>query len=63
MTDLRCMSYTLKGMTEILVAGYQHYMLVIDIEKGIISKKVPRQILTDEERITKESIDSNRMPL
>ncbi|RKF57266.1 PAN2-PAN3 deadenylation complex catalytic subunit PAN2 [Erysiphe neolycopersici] len=40
MTDLRCMSYTTKGMTEILVAGHQHYMLVIDIEKGIISKKI-----------------------
>lgn len=40
MTELRCMSYTFKGMTEILVAGHQDQMYTIDVKKGTISKKV-----------------------
>lgn len=39
-TELRCMSYTLKGTTQILVAGHQPFMLVINVEKGNIAKKI-----------------------
>lgn len=41
MKDLRCMSYTSKGTSEILVAGLQDQMFVIDVDKGIITKQVP----------------------
>lgn len=34
------MSYTNKGNLEILVAGMQDYMFVIDVEKGAIVKQV-----------------------
>ncbi|RKF78846.1 PAN2-PAN3 deadenylation complex catalytic subunit PAN2 [Golovinomyces cichoracearum] len=40
MIDLRCMSYTFKGSAEILVAGHQHQMYTIDVEKGLITKKI-----------------------
>lgn len=40
MTDLHCMSYTSKGTSEIVVAGIQNQMFVIDVEKGTISKQV-----------------------
>lgn len=40
MKDLRCMSYTNKGTGEILVAGLQDQMFVIDVEKGTIAKQV-----------------------
>lgn len=38
--DLRCMSFTSKGTNEILVAGHQETMLVIDLTKGDIVKQV-----------------------
>lgn len=38
--DLRCMSFTSKGTAEILVAGLQDKMLVIDLNKGEIIKQV-----------------------
>jgi hypothetical protein len=41
MKDLRCMSFTSKGNTEILVAGLQDQMFTIDVEKGTITKQVP----------------------
>jgi PAB-dependent poly(A)-specific ribonuclease subunit 2 len=41
MKDLRCMSYTSKGASEILVAGLQDQMFTIDVEKGTIIKQVP----------------------
>lgn len=40
MQDLRCMSFTSKGTSEILVAGNQDQMFVIDIERGTIVKQV-----------------------
>ncbi|KAK4199754.1 putative PAB-dependent poly(A)-specific ribonuclease subunit PAN2 [Triangularia verruculosa] len=41
MTDLRCMSFTSKGASEILVAGWQDTMFVIDVVKGEVTKQVP----------------------
>ncbi|ESZ94294.1 hypothetical protein SBOR_5290 [Sclerotinia borealis F-4128] len=40
MKDLRCMSYTSRGTSEILVAGLQNQMFVIDVDKGIITKQI-----------------------
>jgi len=40
MKDLRCVSFTSKGTTEILVAGAQNIMFSIDIDKGVITKEV-----------------------
>lgn len=40
MTDLYCMSFTSKGTSEILVAGSQDIMFVVDVNKGEIVKKV-----------------------
>lgn len=40
MKDLRCMSFTSKGTSEILLAGLQDTMFIIDIEKGTVSKQV-----------------------
>jgi PAB-dependent poly(A)-specific ribonuclease subunit 2 len=42
MQDLRCMSYTGKGKetNQILVAGWQDQMFLIDVEKGTIVKQV-----------------------
>ncbi|PNY28099.1 PAB-dependent poly(A)-specific ribonuclease subunit PAN2 [Tolypocladium capitatum] len=40
MKDLRCMSFTSKGTTEIIVAGFQDVMLVIDLNKGEVVKQV-----------------------
>lgn len=40
MKDLRCMSFTSKGTAEILVAGLQDTMLVIDLNKGEVVKQV-----------------------
>lgn len=40
MKDLRCMSFTSKGTSEILVAGLQDYMFTIDVAKGEITKQV-----------------------
>ncbi|KAG9237025.1 PAB-dependent poly(A)-specific ribonuclease subunit PAN2 [Amylocarpus encephaloides] len=41
MKELRCMSFTSKGTSEILVAGEQHQMFVIDVEKGVVAKQIP----------------------
>ncbi|KAK0641099.1 ubiquitin carboxyl-terminal hydrolase-domain-containing protein [Cercophora newfieldiana] len=41
MEDLRCMSFTSKSNTEILVAGLQGTMFVIDVNKGEIVKQAP----------------------
>lgn len=38
--DLRCMGFTSKGQSEILVAGYQDKMFVVDVNKGEITKEV-----------------------
>ncbi|KAI2469613.1 PAB-dependent poly(A)-specific ribonuclease subunit PAN2 [Annulohypoxylon bovei var. microspora] len=43
MQELRCMSFTSKGTAEILVAGEQDKMLVIDTNKGEISKQIPTE--------------------
>lgn len=40
MKELRCMSFTSKGTAEILVAGEQDKMFVIDINKGEVTKQV-----------------------
>ena len=40
MKDLRCMSFTSKGTNEIIIAGLQDQMFVIDINKGEIIKEV-----------------------
>ncbi|KYK55176.1 PAB-dependent poly-specific ribonuclease subunit PAN2 [Drechmeria coniospora] len=40
MQDLRCMSFTSKGTAEIIVAGHQDKMLVIDLNKGEVVKQV-----------------------
>lgn len=40
MKDLQCMSFTSKGASEILVAGSQDTMFVIDINKGEVVKQV-----------------------
>ncbi|KAH8163514.1 hypothetical protein CIB48_g4742 [Xylaria polymorpha] len=39
MKELRCMSFTSKGTGEILVAGDQEKMLVIDTVKGEVTKR------------------------
>ncbi|KAI0197632.1 PAB-dependent poly(A)-specific ribonuclease subunit PAN2 [Astrocystis sublimbata] len=43
MKELRCMSFTSKGTNEILVAGEQDKMLVIDTVKGEVTKQVPTE--------------------
>ncbi|KAM5375702.1 hypothetical protein ACJZ2D_005885 [Fusarium nematophilum] len=43
MKDLRCMSFTSKGTAEIIVAGLQDAMLVIDLIKGDVVKQVPTE--------------------
>lgn len=40
MSDLRCMSFTSKATSEILVAGLQNTMFVVDVNKGEIVKRV-----------------------
>lgn len=45
MRDLRCMSFTSKATSEILVAGMQDTMLVIDTNKGEIVKRVCPELL------------------
>ncbi|KAK4242788.1 ubiquitin carboxyl-terminal hydrolase-domain-containing protein [Achaetomium macrosporum] len=40
MKDLQCMSFTSKGASEIIVAGWQDTMFVIDVVKGEIVKQV-----------------------
>ncbi|KAI0129433.1 exonuclease [Xylariales sp. AK1849] len=41
MKELRCMTFTSKGTAEILVAGEQDKMLVIDVHKGEVVKVIP----------------------
>ncbi|RGP80901.1 pab-dependent poly a-specific ribonuclease subunit pan2 [Fusarium longipes] len=43
MKDLRCMSFTSKGTAEIIAAGWQDTMLVIDLIKGDVVKQVPTE--------------------
>ncbi|KAL2131448.1 hypothetical protein VTI74DRAFT_5096 [Chaetomium olivicolor] len=43
MKDLQCMSFTSKGASEIIVAGWQDTMFVIDVIKGEIVKQVPTE--------------------
>ncbi|KAK4145241.1 ubiquitin carboxyl-terminal hydrolase-domain-containing protein [Dichotomopilus funicola] len=43
MRDLQCMSFTSKGASEIVVAGFQNTMFVIDVIKGEIVKQVPTE--------------------
>jgi PAB-dependent poly(A)-specific ribonuclease subunit 2 len=45
MKDLQCMSFTSKGASEIIVAGWQDTMFVIDVVKGEIVKQVRSPIL------------------
>ncbi|CAG8714765.1 16950_t:CDS:2, partial [Funneliformis caledonium] len=50
-TDLRCMTYTTMPDSEILAAGKQHNMLVINVARGTVVKKVESEseICGDEE--------------
>jgi PAB-dependent poly(A)-specific ribonuclease subunit 2 len=43
MKELRCMTFTSKGTAEILVAGEQDKMLVIDLNKGEVTKVLPSE--------------------
>ncbi|AEO64295.1 uncharacterized protein THITE_2110294 [Thermothielavioides terrestris NRRL 8126] len=43
MKDLQCMTFTSKGASEIIVAGWQDTMFVIDVVKGEIVKTVPTE--------------------
>lgn len=40
MKDLRCMSFTSKGTGEIIAAGLQNTMLVVDLNKGEVTEQV-----------------------
>ena len=40
MKDLRCMSFTSKGTAEVILAGLQDVMLVVDLNKGEVTKQV-----------------------
>jgi PAB-dependent poly(A)-specific ribonuclease subunit 2 len=40
MKDLRCMSFISKDTKEIIVAGLQDQMFVINVDKGEITKQV-----------------------
>jgi PAB-dependent poly(A)-specific ribonuclease subunit 2 len=41
--DLRCMSFASKGSNEILVAGLQEMMFVVDINKGEVLRQAPTE--------------------
>ncbi|RDA83187.1 hypothetical protein CP532_6442 [Ophiocordyceps camponoti-leonardi (nom. inval.)] len=43
MSELRCMSFTAKGSAEILVAGFQDKMLVVDLNKGEVVDQRPTE--------------------
>ncbi|KAF5670593.1 pab-dependent poly(A)-specific ribonuclease subunit PAN2 [Fusarium heterosporum] len=43
MKDLRCMSFTSKGTAEIIAAGMQDTMLVVDLIKGDVVKQIPTE--------------------
>ncbi|PHH66549.1 hypothetical protein CDD81_7024 [Ophiocordyceps australis] len=40
MTDMRCMGFTSKGTTEVLVAGLQDKLLLVDLNKGEVVKQL-----------------------
>jgi hypothetical protein len=40
MKDLKCMSFTSKGTAEVILAGLQDVMLVVDLNKGEVTKQV-----------------------
>lgn len=40
MKDLRCMSYTSKGNSEIIVAGFQDQMFIVNVDKGTVTRQV-----------------------
>jgi len=40
MNEMRCMSFTSKGTSEVLVAGMQDKMFVVDLVKGEVTKQV-----------------------
>ncbi|RBR26581.1 uncharacterized protein FIESC28_00578 [Fusarium coffeatum] len=46
MKDLRCMSFTSKGTAEIIAAGWQDTMLVVDLNKGEVTKQVSSMRMT-----------------
>ncbi|KAK8037895.1 PAB-dependent poly(A)-specific ribonuclease subunit PAN2 [Apiospora phragmitis] len=43
MKELRCMTWTSKGTAEILVAGEQDKMFVVDVNKGEVTKQIPTE--------------------
>lgn len=63
MKDLQCMSFTSKGATEILVAGIQNTMFVIDVVKGEIVKQVGTLLAHWAGRIGADSTGPYRTPL
>lgn len=40
MENLRCMTFISKSSSEVLIAGLQDTMLLVDLQKGEISKRV-----------------------
>ncbi|KAH0559633.1 hypothetical protein GP486_003846 [Trichoglossum hirsutum] len=40
MKDLRCMSYTSKGNSEVLVAGMQSTMFTVDVDRGQVTREI-----------------------
>jgi len=40
MQDLRCMSYTSRGTSEILVSGIQRNMLTVNVDRGQVISEV-----------------------
>lgn len=40
MKDLQCMTYTSKGTSEVLAAGLQDQMFIINVDKGTITRQV-----------------------
>jgi PAB-dependent poly(A)-specific ribonuclease subunit 2 len=52
MKDLRCMSFTSKGTNEIIVAGLQDQMFIIDVNKGEITKEVSIAFLVPDMTLT-----------
>jgi hypothetical protein len=61
--ELRCMSFTLKGMQEILVAGAQDVMFKVDAEKGTVTETV-RSIANQAcSKLTSRRGDPNPGPL
>lgn len=59
MKDLRCMTFTSKGTSEILVAGWQEQMFTIDVDKGTITKQVEEHIALWILGISAKALDPN----